>query len=205
MKRVLFFIVVISCITVSAQKYPEFQDPSEWIPLVKSFNYVSTSITPRAGQLPEMYSAPIKFVSPKENDLFAAKVSIDFLQFGFNEKGEEMVLLEGTVNLSCCMNKPVKIQLINNEGEPVQFGSTDETGLFIFKGPNGKLMEFNDYRLKLNFDTIKIIDDQLNEKLVELQWITRPDDKEMKRLRKKALKAYKKEKEYLDQLRSNNN
>lgn len=204
MKRLLFFIVMLSCITVSAQKYPEFQDPSEWIPLEKSFNYVSTSITPRAGQLPEMYAAPIKFVSQKENDLFAAKVSIDFLKYGFNEKDEEMVLIEGTVNLSCCMNKPVKLQFINNEGYPIQFGSTDETGLFVFTSPNGKLMEFSNYRLKLNFDTIKIIDDQLNEKQVELHWITRPDAKEMKRLRKKALKEYKKEKEYIDELRNKN-
>ena len=203
--KLLFIATLLFSTALLAQKYPEFQDPSEWIPLEKSFNYVSTSITPRVGQLPEIYAAPIKFVSSKENDIFAPKISIDFLKYGFNEKDEELVLIEGTVNLSCCANKPVKLQFINNDGDPIQFGETDENGVFIFTSPNGKLMEFNNYRLKMNFDTIKVIDDALNEKQVELHWITRPSDKELKRLRKKALKDYKQEKRYIDELRNKNN
>ncbi len=203
MTKLLFGIMALICITMHAQKYPEFQDPADWIPLEKGFNYVSTAITPRAGQLPEMYSAPIKFVSSKENDLFALKVSIDFLKYGFDENGKERVQLEGSVNLSCCKNKAVKLQFINDEGNPVLFGDTDDQGKFKFTSANGRLMEFNNYKVKLNFDIIKVIDNDLNEKVVELVWLTRPSRKELKRLRKKALKDYKKEKRYLDDLRNN--
>lgn len=202
--RYLLIVMVLLSTLANAQKYPEFQDPSEWIPLEKSFNYVSTSISPRVGQLPEVYSAPITLVSAKENDIFAPKVAIEFLKYGFNEEGEEVVLMEGTVDLKCCNNKPVRLQFINNDGDPVQFGETNDEGYFMFKGRNGRLMEFDNYRIKFNFVTIKIIDEQLNEKQVTLEWLTRPDAKEMKRLRKKALRDWKKEKRYLDELRNKN-
>lgn len=205
MKQILLILgLLLSSISASAQKYPEFQDPSEWIPLERSYNYVSTSITPRPNQLPEMFSAPIRMVPAKENDIFSPKVAIEFLKYGFNEQDEEMVLIEGTVDLKCCQNKPVKLEFINNDGFPVQFGDTDSSGYFKFTSPNGKLMEFSDYKLKLGFDRIKIIDNSLNEKTVVLEWITRPDRKEMKRLRKKALKEWKQEKRYIDELRNKN-
>ena len=201
--RLLFGIIAMLSLTTHAQKYPEFQDPADWIPLQKNFNYVSTAITPRVGQLPEMYSAPIKFESSKDNDLFALKVTIDFLKYGFDKQGKEQVQLEGTVNLACCKNKPVKLQFINDEGNPVLFGDTDDAGKFKFTSANGRLMEFDNYRVKLNFDIIKVIDHDLNEKQVELVWLTRPTRSELKRLRKKALRDYKKEKQYLDELRNN--
>jgi len=204
-QRLLFLIVVLSSITLTAQKYPEFQDPSEWIPLEKSYNYVATSITPRKGQLPEMYSAPIAVVSEKENDIFALKITIDFLKYGFNEAGEEMVQLEGTVDLKQTKNKPVTLEFQNSENVPVLFVTTDEEGMFTATSTNGKLMEFNDYKLKLNFDKIKSTDLELYSKYVIVKWLTRPSDKEMKKLRKRALKTYKQEKKYIDDLRANNN
>jgi len=202
--RLLLLAVILFSTNLIAQSYPKFQDPSQWIPLEKSFNYVSTSIIPRDGQLPELYSAPIAFVSEKENDIFGVKISVDFLKYGFDEEGKEIVQFEGTVNLSCCKKKAVKLEFINDEGNPVLFSNTDEEGKFIIVSPNGKLMEFRNYRLKLNFDTIKVIDVDLNEKQVVLKWLTRPEGKEMKRMRKKALREYKKEKRYIDELRNKN-
>lgn len=202
--RLLLLVVVLFSITLNAQKYPEFQDPSEWIPLEKSYNYVSTSITPRDGQIPEIYSTPIKVVPENEDDLFALKITIDFLKYGFNEAGREMVLLEGTVDLKYTKNKPVTLEFQDSGDNPVLFVRTDENGAFKATSPNGKLMEFSNYKIKLNFDKIKATDFDLNSKYVVLKWLTRPSDKEMKRLRKKALREYKKEKQYIDELRNKN-
>jgi len=203
MRKSLFYIALFLSTTIIAQNYPDFQDPAEWIPLEKSFNYVSTSITPRAGQLPEMYSAPIKFVPEKENDLFGLKLEILFLKYGFTEEGKEMVLLEGNLDLSCCKNKPVRLEFQDIHGNPVQFADTDDQGNFILTSPNGKLMKFNEYKLKLNFNKIIATDNELNQRAVILDWITRPSDREMKKLRKKALRDYKTHKKYIDDLRKN--
>jgi len=204
MNKLLLYITVLFSTVLFAQKYPEFQDPGDWIPLEKSFNYVSTSITPRSGQLPEMYSAPIKFQPEDENNIFGLKLSVDFLKYGFDEDGKAMVLLEGNVDLSCCKNQPVRLEFQDIYKNPVQFIDTDEQGNFVITSPNGKLMEFKDYKLKLNFNKIIATDTELNKRTVILHWVNRPSDKEMKRLRKKALRDYKTQKKYIDELRKNN-
>jgi len=200
----MFGLMAFLCATAHAQKYPEFKDPADWIPLEKNFNYVSTAITPRAEQIPEAYSTPIKFASLKENDIFSVKVSIDFLKYGFSENGQAQVLLEGTVDLSCCQNKIARLELIDSDGgHPLDYGNTDEEGRFIFTSKNGDLMEFDNYKLKFNFDIIKVIDADLNEKQVELVWLTQPDRKSLKRIRKKALRDYKRQKRNIDDMRKN--
>ena len=202
--KILLFVILLGSAAINAQKYPAFQDPADWIPLEKSYNHVATSVTPRQGQLPEMYSTPIKFVSEKENDIFSLKLAIDFLKYGFNEDGKELVQIEGSLNLSCCKNKPVTLEFQDNEGNAVQFTSTDDTGKFKATSPNGKLMEFSNYRIKFNFNKIKATDIDLNSKHVILKWTNKPSDKELKRLRKKAKREYEKDRRYIDELRNKN-
>ncbi len=202
--KILLFFILLGSITLNAQKYQAFQDPADWIPLEKGYNYVATSITPRPGQLPEMYSAPIKFVSVKENDIFGLKLTIEFLKYGFNEDGKELVQLEGSLNLACCKNKPAIIEFQDKEGNAVHFTKTDNEGNFKTTSPNGKLMEFNNYRIKLNFNRIKATDIDLNSKQVVLKWLNKPSEKQLKRLRRKAKRQYEKDKKYIDELRNKN-
>jgi len=202
--RILLFIILLVSITINAQKYPAFQDPADWIPLEKNYNYVATSITPRKGQLPEMFSAPIKFVSEKENNIFDLKLTFEFLKYGFNEEGNELVQLEGFLDLSCCKNKPVILEFQDKEGNAVHFTSTDEEGNFKATSPNGKLMEFSNYRIKFNFNRIMATDIDLNSKKVVLKWLNKPSEKELKRLRKKAKREYDKDKKYIEDLRNKN-
>ena len=203
-KQIVLFAILFGSLTIQAQKYRAFQDPADWIPLEKNYNSVATSITPRPGQLPEMYSAPIAFVSEKESDVFGLELNIDFLKFGFNEDGTELVLIEGSIDLTCCKNKPVILEFQDHEGYAVQFTTTDDEGKFKATSPNGRLLEFNNYRLKLNFDRIKTTDTDLNTKLMILKWINKPSEKALKRLRKKARRAYEKDKKYIDELRNKN-
>jgi len=202
--KLLLFAILVGSTTLFAQKHPAFQDPADWIPLEKNYNYIATSITPRPGQLPEMYSTPVKFVTEKENDIFGLKLDIEFLKYGFTEEGKELVQLEGSLNLSCCKNKPVTLEFQDKDGNAVQFTSTDDTGKFKATSPNGKLIEFSNYRIKFNFDRIKATDIDLNSKDVVLKWLNKPSEKELKRARKKARREYEKNKKYIDELRNKN-
>ena len=106
--------------------------------------------------------------------------------------------------MSCCNNKPVTLEFQDEEGYAVQFSSTDDYGKFKAISPNGKLMEFDNYRIKFNFDRIMVTDIDLNSKKVVLKWLKKPSENKLKRLRKKAKKEYDKDKRYIEELRNKN-
>lgn len=201
-KNYILMAIVFIFINAIAQRNPEFQDPADWIPLKQSFAPVSTSIVPKPGQLPEMYSAPIEYVSEIENDVFPLNFRTRFLKFGYTEEAEERVQFWGVVDLSCCKNKPATVELFDNDGNLIQAGRTDENGNIKFMSPNGKLLEFDNYRVKINIKKIRVISEELNKKEVVFKWINKPSEKELKKLRKKAMRKYKERINYLEELRN---
>jgi len=171
--KYLTLLLLFAFFNLNAQRNPEFQDPADWIPLIQSFGNVSTSITPRVDQLPEMYSAPVDYVSEKENDLFPLGFKTRYFKFGFDKDGEEVVQFWGTIDLSCCKNKPVKVEFLDKDDKPIHFLTTEEDGSFKAIGPNGGI-----------------------------KWLNKPSEKDLKRMRKKAKRAHKKELKYLKELRN---
>jgi len=149
-----------------------------------------------------MYSAPVDYVSEKENDLFPLGFKTRYFKFGFDKNDKEVVQFWGTIDLSCCKNKPVKVEFLDKEDKPIHFLTTEEDGSFKAIGPNGGILEFDNYRLKINVKKIKVIDEELNEKFVVLKWLNKPSEKDLKRMRKKAQRAHKKELKYLKELRN---
>lgn len=190
-KLVLCFMSFLSCVMLYAQEIEEYQDPAYWIDLEQKKQNVPVSIVPLKGQLPVMYSAPIKFIPQKNDKLSTMDIKVGIIKYEFDDQGRKIVHFNGQVDLLCCRNRPVNMEFYDDEDNLIQFARTDEDGVFKLKSVNGNLLELKNYKLKINFKKVKTIDENWDERYASLERLSIPDEKKLIKMRKK----YEKEQE----------
>ncbi len=187
MKRFIMLVLTLGYISISfgqVRVKKEYQDPAIWINLEIKKKGIPVKITTYSGEV-KYFNAPIKVMSKNANKLVPLKISIDSIKFEAIDKKREMISVEGKIDLSCCKNRAVNMELFDKDDNFIQFGTTDNYGNFNLKSINGNILEIKNDKLKLNFKRIKTIDVGLDERFVTIERSIIPSKSKIKRLRKK--------------------
>jgi len=185
MKNIIILALTISCFSVSiGQTKKEYQDPAVWIDLELKEEGIPVKITSISGEV-NYFKAPIKLVPKNKNKLVPLQISIDSIKFEAIDKKREIVMVDGKIDLSCCKNRAVNMELFDKDDNFIQFATTDNNGNFKLKSINGNILEIKNNKVKLNFKRIKTIDVGLDERFVTIVRSKKPSQKKIKRLRKK--------------------
>lgn len=185
MKKIIILALTISYFSVSlGQSKKEYQDPAIWIDLELKEEGIPVKITTISGEV-DYFKAPVKLVPKNKNKLVPLIVSIDSIKFEAIDKKREIVMVDGKIDLSCCKNRAVNIELYDKDDNFVQFATTDNNGNFKLKSINGNILEIKNNKIKLNFKKIKTIDVGLDERFVTVVRSKIQSHKKIKRLRKK--------------------
>jgi hypothetical protein len=185
MKKIIFLALTISYLSVSfGQIKKEYQDPAIWIDLELKEEGIPVKITSISGEV-SYFKAPIKLVPKNTNKFVPLQISIDSIKYEAIDRKREIVMIDGKIDLTCCKNKPVNMELYDKEDNFIQFATTDNNGNFKLKSINGNILEIKNNRLKLNFKRLKTIDVGLDERFVTIERFKIPSQKKIKRLRKK--------------------
>lgn len=183
--RLIILISIFSCFSVSfGQSKKEYQDPAIWIDLELKKDGIPVKITTYSGE-EKYFKAPVKVVPNNTNKLVPLNITIDSIKFEAVDKKSAFVMVDGKINLSCCKNRPVNLELYDKDKNFIQFATTDNYGNFKFKSINGNILEIKNDKLKLNFKRIKTIDVGLDERMVTIERSEIPSRGKLKRLRKK--------------------
>jgi len=113
MKKLIFLLITVGFFSISfGQIKKEYQDPAIWIGLELKKDGIPVKITTINGET-NYYKAPVKLVPKNTNKLLPLKISIDSITYQANDKDRGIVHLVGKVDLSCCRNKAVNLELID--------------------------------------------------------------------------------------------
>ena len=187
MKRFLILVLALGSISVTfsqVREKKEYQDPAIWIDLEPKKKGVPVKISTFSGEV-KHFSAPLKVLTKKRNELVPLQLSIDSIILVAEDKKREIVMLDGKIDLSCCENRAVTMELLDKDENFIQYAKTDNQGNFKLKSVNGNILEIKNNKLKLNFKRIKTIDAGLNERFTTIERSIIPSRSKIKRLRKK--------------------
>lgn len=189
MKRFILLLVCISLglYSFSQNKKSDYQDPAFWIDLEANKKNVPVKMTSESGSITYL-SAPIKFISKKDEKLKAMEIHIDSIKYEAIDENRQIVYLDGYVNLSCCRNRPINMEFYDDDENLIQFSRTDELGNFKLKSINGNMMEIKNNKIKINFKKLKTIDENWDERYATLERESMPSENQIKRLQNKELK-----------------
>ncbi|MBT8395203.1 MAG: hypothetical protein HKO81_04050 [Flavobacteriaceae bacterium] len=185
MKKLISIIITICFFSISlGQTKKEYQDPAYWIDLEIKKEGVPVKIISINGDT-KYFKAPVKLLSNNTNRLLPLNISIDSIMYEAVGKGREIVQLKGKIDLSCCINRPVNIELIDKDSNLIQFSKTDNYGIFKLQSINGNILEIKNNKIKFNFNKIKTIDVNLDERYTTLERNKILNSAKINRLRKK--------------------
>ncbi len=188
MKRLVLLAISFSlCAFSLAQNKKEYQDPAYWIDLENNNTDIPVKLTSDKGSI-TFLSAPLKFIPKKDERLKAMEIAIDSIKYEAESEDRQIVFLDGTVDLSCCRNRPINMEFYDDEDNLIQFSRTDEEGNFKLKSVNGNMMEIKNNKIKINFKKLKTIDENWDERYASLERNTILSNKKIERLQKKELK-----------------
>jgi hypothetical protein len=188
MKRLIILVFTISCISISFGQVlvkKEYQDPAIWIDLeTKKAEGIPVKIKTYSGDI-KHFKAPVKVVPKNTNKLVPLQISIDSIKLEAKDKKREIILVDGKIDLSCCKNRSVNMELFDKDDNFIQYATTDNEGNFNLKSINGNILEIKNDKLKLNFKRIKTIDVGLDERIATIERSKIPSKNKIRRLRKK--------------------
>ena len=187
MKRFFILVLALGSISVTfgqVREKKEYQDPAMWIDLEPKKKGIPVKISTFSGEV-KHFNAPIKVLTKKRNELVPLLLSIDSILLVAEDKKREIVMINGKIDLSCCENRVVTMELLDKDENFIQYAKTDDDGNFKLKSVNGNILEIKNNKLKLNYKRIKTIDVGLNERFVTIERSVIPSRSKIKRLRKK--------------------
>lgn len=192
MKRLVLLSISLCffLFSFSQNKKKEYQDPAFWINLETNQRDIPVKLTSEKGGVTYL-SAPIKFIAKKDAKLKPMEITIDSIKYEAESEDRQIVFLDGKVDLSCCRNKPINMEFYDDEENLIQFSRTDNEGNFKLKSVNGNMLEIKNNKIKINFKTLKTIDENWDERFATLERKSMPSQQQIQRLQKKELKAAK--------------
>ena len=185
MKKLITLIITIGFFSISfSQTKKKYQDPAYWIDLELKKEGIPVKLTSIDGET-NYFKAPVKLLPKNTNRLLPLKISIDSIKYEAIDKGKGIVQLVGTIDLSCCRNRPVNMEFFDKKGNFIQFSRTDNSGIFKLKSINGNILEIKNKKIKFNFKKLKTIDVNLDERFATLERNVILSSNKINRLRKK--------------------
>ena len=185
MKRFVILAIFFSFFSLSfAQTKKEYQDPAYWIDLNQKNEGVIVKLTSIAGKV-NILKAPVKLIAKHDERLVPLNISIDSIKYEAVEKGRQIVYLDGKIDLSCCRNRPLNMELYDKDNNLIQFARTENDGIFKLKSINGNILEIKNNKIKFNFKKIKTIDENLDERFASLERNKVLSREKIQRLRKR--------------------
>lgn len=185
MKTLILLLITVGFFSLSfAQVKKEYQDPALWIELELKKDGIPVKLTTTNGET-KYFKAPVKLLPKNTNRLLPLKISIDSITYEANDRDRGIVQLMGRVDLSCCRNKPVNMELIDKDGNFIQYARTDNYGHFKLQSINGIILEIKNNKIKFNFKKLKTIDINLGERFATLERNVILSPNKIKKLRKK--------------------
>lgn len=185
MKRLVIVIFFFSFFSLSfAQTKKEYQDPAYWIDLDQKKEGVIVKLTSIDGKV-TILKAPVKLIAKNDGRLVPLNISIDSIKYEAVEKGRQIVYLDGKIDLSCCRNRPINMELYDKDNNLIQFARTENDGVFKLKSINGNILEIKNNKIKFNFKKIKTIDVNLDERFASLERNKILSREKIQRLRKR--------------------
>lgn len=185
MKHITFFALFICLISLSfGQTKKEYQDPAFWIDLNKKKEGIIVKLTSIDGKV-NYLKAPVKLIAKNDGRLVPLKISIDSVKYEALDKARQIVYLDGNIDLTCCKNRPLNMELYDKDDNLIQFARTESNGSFKLKSINGNILEIKNNKIKFNFKKIKTIDVNLDERFASLERNKSLSREKIKRLRKR--------------------
>ncbi len=185
MKRIVILAIVFSFFSLSfAQTKKEYQDPAYWIDLDQKKEGVIVKLTSIDGKV-NILKAPVKLIAKNDGRLVPLNISIDSIKYEAVEKGRPIIYLDGKIDLSCCRNRPLNLELYDKDDNLIQFARTEDDGVFKLKSINGNILEIKNNKIKFNFKKIKTIDVNLDERFASLERNKVLSREKIQRLRKR--------------------
>uniref|UniRef100_UPI0026184B55 XdhC family protein n=1 Tax=uncultured Eudoraea sp. TaxID=1035614 RepID=UPI0026184B55 len=80
---------------------------------------IPVKITSISGEV-KYFKAPIKLVPKNKNKLVPLQISIDSIKFEALDKKREIVMVDGKIDLSCCKNRAVNMELYDKDDNFIQ-------------------------------------------------------------------------------------
>lgn len=185
MKQIVLLAFFFSLFSFSfAQTKKEYQDPAFWIDLDQKKDGITVKLTSLDGKENYLY-APVKLLAKDDGRLVPLKISLDSIIYETVDKSRQIVYLDGKIDLSCCRNRPLNMELYDKDDNLIQYARTESDGSFKLKSINGNILEIKNKKIKFNFKKIKTIDVNLDERFASLERNKTLSREKIQRLRKR--------------------
>lgn len=185
MKKVILFTSVLLCafLTNAQDNWITFKDyPTDInINLDEDANIKDTPfvIKNKAGQVSN-YILPVKFTPISEEGLSDLNIKIKSINASYDTKGRLMIYFRGKIDMSCCYQASISLELYDEEGKLIQLAKTDEFGNFKLKSINGSLIEISTGKIKFNFTKLKSFDANADVRYATLEIYEKPIDEQFR-------------------------
>ena len=185
MKRIVLLGLLLSFFTLTfAQNKKEYQDPAFWIDLDQKKEGITVKLTSLDEKV-KYLKAPVKLLPKNDGRLVPLKISIDSIKHEVLEKERQIVYLDGKIDLFCCRNRPLNLELYDKDDNLIQVARTESDGIFKLKSINGNILEIKNDKIKFNFKKIKTIDVNLDERFASLERNKSLSREKIQRMRKR--------------------
>ncbi len=104
------------------------------------------------------YILPVKFTAQKQEGLTDLDIKIKGVCTSYDTRGRLIIYLRGKIDMSCCYQASISLELYDDHDKLIQLAKTDEFGNFKLKGINGNMIEIKNGKLKFNFTKLKTFD-----------------------------------------------
>ena len=185
MKKVILFTSVLLCafLTNAQDNWITFKDyPTDInINLEEESNIKDTPfvLKNRQEQISN-YILPVKFTAIPEEGLSDLNIKIKSINASYDTKGRLMIYFRGKIDMSCCFQASISLELYDKENNLIQIAKTDEFGNFKLKSINGNLIEISKGKIKFNFTKLKSFDANADIRFATLEIYEKPIDSQFK-------------------------
>ncbi len=129
------------------------------------------------------YFLPLKFTPIFQEGLTDLNIKIKSINASYDLKGRLMVYFKGKIDMSCCYQASISLELYDADDNLIQIAKTDEFGNFKLKSINGNLIEIKQGKIRFNFTKLKSFDANADTRFAALEIYLKPIDEQFKTLR----------------------